>query len=182
MCACCLGDDNIDSTIVLICACLFRDFAQYLCWLFHKNLEFSPRPSVRPSVRPSATAFFEIRSLLFSETLQLIRAFNSEKNVPNAFLKTNPVSPILAKNCPKLAIWLDVCNSLFKGWESLKNLNVGVFDTDFKQFVLQQTTHTYSDSWGPVENFFHPPTQICVKKIFPLFLPKNIVSLLQNRF
>ena len=74
--------------------------------------------------------FLGIPSLLFSETLQLIRAFNSEKNVPNAFLKKIPVLPILAKNCPKLAIWLDVCNSLFKGWKSLKN--VGVFETDFK--------------------------------------------------
>ena len=74
------------------------------------------------------------------------------------FLKKIPVLPILAKNCPKLAIWLDVCHSLFKGWESLKNLKVGVFETDFKQFpfVLPQTTHTYSESWGPVENFFDP--------------------------
>ena len=100
--------------------------------------------------------FLGIPSLLFSETLQLIRAFNSEKNVPTAFLKKNPVSPILAKNCPKLAIWLDVCNSLFKCWESLKNLKVGVFEIDFKQvpFVLRQTTHTYSESCGPVEKFF----------------------------
>ena len=62
----------------------------------------------------------------------------------------------MAKNCPKLAIWLDVCNSLFKAWESLKNLKLGVFETDFKQvpFVLWQTTHTYSESWGPVEIIF----------------------------
>ena len=100
--------------------------------------------------------FLGIPSLLFSETFQLIRDFNSEKNVPTAFLTKNPVLPILAKNCPKLAIWLDVCNSLFKGWESLKNLKVCVFETDFKQvpFVLLQTTHTYSESWGPLENFF----------------------------
>ena len=32
----------------------------------------------------------------------------------------------------KLAIWLDVCNSLFKGWESLKNLNLGVFGVTTK--------------------------------------------------
>ena len=76
--------------------------------------------------------FLGIPSLLFSETLHLIRAFNREKNVPNAFLKKNPVLPILAKNCPKLAIWLDVCNSLFKGWESLKNLKVGVFGLSTK--------------------------------------------------
>ena len=56
----------------------------------------------------------------------------------------------------KMAIWLDVRTSLFKGWKSLKNLNVGVFETDFKQvqFVFRQTTCTYSESWGPVENFF----------------------------
>ena len=63
--------------------------------------------------------------------------------------------PIFAKNCPKLAIWLDVCNSLFKVWESLKNLKVAVFEIDFKQvpLIFRQTTHTYSESWGPVENF-----------------------------
>ena len=54
----------------------------------------------------------------------------------------------------KLAIWLDVCTSLFKDWESLKNLKVGVFETDFNQvhFVFRQTTCTYSESWGLVEN------------------------------
>ena len=99
--------------------------------------------------------FLGIPSLLFSETLLLIRAFNSKKMFQMLFVK-NPVLPILAKNRPKLAIWLDVCNSLFKGWESLKNLTVGVFETDFKQvpFVLRQTTHTYSESWGPVEKIF----------------------------
>ena len=51
--------------------------------LIRKNLEFNPRPFVRLS----ATRFLGIPSLLFSETLQLIRAFNSEKNVPNTFLK-----------------------------------------------------------------------------------------------
>ena len=41
----------------------------------------------------------------------------------------------------------------FKGWKSLK---VGGFETDFKQvpFLLWQTTHTYSESCGPVEKFF----------------------------
>ena len=59
----------------------------------------------------------------------------------------------------EMAIWLDVCNSLFKGWKSLKNLKVGVFETDFKQvpFVFRQTTCTYSESWGPVESLCDPP-------------------------
>ena len=86
--------------------------------------------------------FLGISSLLFSETLQLIRACNSEKNVPNAFLKKNPISPILAKNCPKSAILLDVCNSLSKGWKSLKNLKVGVIETNFKQVPIgKQPVH-----------------------------------------
>ena len=87
-------------------------------------------------------------------------------------LKKIPVLPILAKNCPKLAIWLDVCTSLFKGWESLKNLKVGVFETDFKQvpFVLWQTTHTYSESWGPVENLCDP---LGVKNDQKIFWVKN---------
>ena len=56
---------------------------------------------------------------------------------------------ILAKNGSKLAIWLDVCNSLFKGLKYLKNLKVGVFEIDFKQvpFVFRQTTCIYSESW-----------------------------------
>ena len=75
-------------------------------------------------------------------------------------------------------------NRGLKGWESLKNLKVGVFETDFKQvpFVLRQTTHTYSESWGPVENFYEPKTQICVKNFFPLFLPKKHSFITQNRF
>ena len=125
----------------------------------------------------SVTLLLENSSLLFYETLQLIRAFNSEKNFPNAFLKKNPVLPILTKNCPKLAIWLDVC--LFKGWESLKNLIVVVFETDFKQvpFVLRQTTHTYSESWGPVDNFFdHLPPPIKSEKLNCLILFIHLYS------
>ena len=36
----------------------------------------------------------------------------------------------------------------------MKNLKVGVFETDFKQvpFVFRQITCTYSECWGPVEN------------------------------
>ena len=87
----------------------------------------------------------------------------------------------------------------FKGWESLKNLKVGVFETDFKQapFVLRQTTQTYSESWGPVENFFDPPgwrekpgggqkmtqkPKFVSKIFFPYFCLKNLVSLLKIDF
>ena len=65
---------------------------------------------------------------------------------------------ILAKNWSKLAIWLDVWKSPFKGWKILKNLKVGVFETNFKQvpFVFRQNTCTYSESLGLVENFCEP--------------------------
>ena len=48
-----------------------------------KNLEFSPRPFVRSSVPD----FLKNRSLLFSETWQLVRTQKGGKNVPSAFLK-----------------------------------------------------------------------------------------------
>ena len=82
-----------------------------------------------------------------------------EKNFPSAFLIIFTILPILPKNWPKLGFWLDVCNSLFKGWKSLKNLKVGVFETDFKQvpIVFRQTNCAYSESWGPVENLWAPP-------------------------
>ena len=78
------------------------------------------------------TLFLGNRSLLFSETLQLVRACKHEKNVPRSFLIIFTVLAILTKKWSKLAIWLDVWESPFKGWKSLKNLNVGVFETDFK--------------------------------------------------
>ena len=58
----------------------------------------------------------------------------------------------LSKFGPYLANLAGCCNS----WKSLKNLKVGVLETDFKQvpFVFRQTTCTYFESWGPVENFF----------------------------
>ena len=56
---------------------------------------------VRPSIRSSVTLFLGNRSLLFYETLQLVRACRCKKNVPSAFLKIFTVLAILAKNCPK---------------------------------------------------------------------------------
>ena len=52
------------------------------------------------------------------------------------------------------------CHKYFKGGKSLKNLKVGVFETDFKQvpFVCRQTTCTYSEIWRPVENLCDPHT------------------------
>ena len=56
---------------------------------------------VCPSVRTYVARFLGNRSLLFSETLQLVRACKFEKNVPSAFLIIFTVLAILAKNWSK---------------------------------------------------------------------------------
>ena len=83
------------------------------------------------------TLFLGNHSLLFSETLRLVRACKREKNVPSAFLIFFTTLAILAK----MGHFADVWKSPFKGWKSLKNLKVGVFETDFKQvpIVFRQT-------------------------------------------
>ena len=107
----------------IICITNYSTFKRF--WDAHifglstKSLETLGVTSVRTSVRTSVTRFLGNRSLLFSETLQLVRAFRCEKNVPSAFLKIFTVLAILAKNWSKWAIWLDVCNSLFKGCNCL---------------------------------------------------------------
>ena len=69
--------------------------------------------SLRPqesclSVRPYATLFLGNRSLLFSETLQLVRACRCEKNVPSAFLIIFTVLVILLKNCHNWRCWIKI--------------------------------------------------------------------------
>ena len=64
-------------------------------YLFGLSAKLRIPKDSRPFVRPCVTRLLENRSLLFSATLQLVRACKREKNVP--------VLPILAKNCPKLA-------------------------------------------------------------------------------
>ena len=86
-------------------------------------------PSVRMYIRTCGTLFLGNRSLIFSETLHILWACKHEKNVPSAFFYN---FHRLAKNWPKWAIWLDVWKSPFKGWKSLKNPKVGVFETNFK--------------------------------------------------
>ena len=56
------------------------------------------------AVRSYVTLFLGNRSLVFSDTLQLVSACKCEKIVPRDFLKKIPDLPILAKNSPKLAI------------------------------------------------------------------------------
>ena len=70
------------------------------------DLRIHVRASVRSYVHPSRCCSKTVH-YFFSETLQLVRACKREKNVISAFLKKIPVLPILAKNCPKLAILLD---------------------------------------------------------------------------
>ena len=72
------------------------------------------RPSVRPYVRLYVTLLLETRSLLFSETLQLVRACKCEKNVSIAFLKKIPFRPFWPKTskighfgpkCPNMEVF-----------------------------------------------------------------------------
>ena len=70
------------------------------------DLRIHVRAYVRAYVRPYVTLLLENRSLLFSETLQLIRAFNSEKNVPNAFSEKIPFCPF----------WLKIVQNWPFGW------------------------------------------------------------------
>ena len=60
---------------------------------------------------------------------------------------------------PNFGLSLANLAGCWNSWKSRKNLKVGGFETYFKQvsFLFQQTTCTYSESWGPVENFFDPP-------------------------
>ena len=74
-----------------------------------EDLRIRVRASIRTCVRASVTLLLESHSLLFSETLQLVRACKGGKNVPSNFLRKNPVSPIFAKNCPKLLFFSSKC-------------------------------------------------------------------------
>ena len=68
-------------------------FIGIVCFLVSRRSRWRPkdsRPSICTSVRTYVTRLLENRSLLFSETLQSVRACKCEKNVPSAFLK-NPV-------------------------------------------------------------------------------------------
>ena len=74
------------------------------------------RPFVRSSVIPYATLFLGNRSLFFSETLQLVRACQREKNVPSVFLIIFAILAILAKNCQNGPFgWRCGCVSLRAG-------------------------------------------------------------------
>ena len=63
---------------------------------------------------------------------------------------------LFGQNLPKFGLYFANLAGCCNSWKSLKNLKVGVFETDFKQvlFVFRQTTCTYSESSGPVENYF----------------------------
>ena len=60
------------------------------------------------------------------------------------FLIIFTVFAILAKNCPKLAIMSPARWNSWKSWE--KNLNVGVFETDFK-VLAKVKSHIYFFSY-----------------------------------
>ena len=61
----------------------------------------------------NVTRYLDIRSLLFSETLQLGSALGVLKSVPSGFLKKIQKLAISGKNCQKMAIFAK--NPVFEG-------------------------------------------------------------------
>ena len=63
--------------------------SETVCYfLFSLRSHWRPKES-RLSIHLSVAQFLENHSLLFSETLQLVRACKRDKNVPSAFLKNS---------------------------------------------------------------------------------------------
>ena len=119
---------------------LFFRLVHQNCLIFGLSTNWSLRPqesrlSVRSSVRSSVTLFLGNRSLLFSETLQLVRACKFEKNVPSAFLIIFTVLAILAKNWSK----------------SLKNLKVRSHPSMLKRFSFIPQKILGGPTWRQVQ-------------------------------
>ena len=71
-----------------------------------------------------------------------------------------------------MAIWLDVCNSLFKGWNSQKNLKIGVLKpilSKFQSYFGKQPVHILKAE-DQLKMFVtpHTPTAFFGSKIFSL--------------
>ena len=80
-------------------------------------------------LRLYVTRFLEIRSLLFSETLQLVRACKRDKNVPSAFLKKNPVSPHFGQKLSKIGLFGPKCSKMevFRIFIAIRSLEFANF-------------------------------------------------------
>ena len=114
---------------------------------------------------------------------------------------------LFGQNWPKFDLNLANLAGCWNSWKSQKKQKVGVFETNFKQvqFIFRQTTCTYSESWGPVENLCDLPTPpppsggprrvrndrktkkwpkkiFRVKNFFPLILPKKHSLITQKQF
>ena len=70
-----------------------------------KSLETKGFTSVRTYVRMYVTRLLENRSLLFSETLQFVRACKREKNVPSNFFFIFPFCPFWPKTVQHWPFW-----------------------------------------------------------------------------
>ena len=122
------------------------------------------------------TRFLENRSLLFSETLQLVRTQKGGKNVPSAFLIIFNVLAILAKNCPKLPFLAQNDQK----WRFFAFLSKSVHQNSlifcFKPSLSSRKKMTFSIFWGIFKNghFWPKLTQIWPKFGLKLAIwPKN---------
>ena len=82
------------------------------CWSLDEwSFEILGVASVRTSIRASAKLFLRNRSLLFSETLHLVRACKCKKNVSSTLLIIFTVLAILAKNAKNWPLWPKMTNN-----------------------------------------------------------------------
>ncbi len=82
-----------------------HSFCSYTFWFVEEFVRTLNLALVCPSVRLSVTRFLRIPSLLFSETLQLVRACKRDKNVPSAFLKKITFCPFWPKTVQNWPFW-----------------------------------------------------------------------------
>ena len=88
--------------------------------------------------------FLGIPSLLFTETLQLIRAFNSEKMFQTLFLKKIPFCPFWPKIVQNWPFgWMCATVSLRAGnsWKTWKNLFSKPISSKFLSYYGKQPIH-----------------------------------------
>ena len=82
----------------------FADFSKMFSSIFGLPTKSVDLKDSRPSVCTSVRHAIARKQFITFFWNFAVMACKREKNVPSAFLKKFPVLPILAKNCPKLAI------------------------------------------------------------------------------
>ena len=102
---------NLALICLFVCPFVRNAFSQnpfFTFWSLDEvvgDLRIHVRTYVHTYVRTCVTRLLENRSLLFSETFQLVKACKCEKNVPSAFLKKFPFCPFWPKTVQNWPFW-----------------------------------------------------------------------------